>query len=114
VDDAIRVSGELELASGPYVAVRLAEHLPVSGDIVIDAGELSFADVSGCRALVQTALTMTAARQLVIQRAPAQLLRVLDLCGWRDLPGLEVRLERDQSRRIDSGASGTAAPGQVR
>jgi anti-anti-sigma factor len=109
-DRAIRVSGELDFASGPYLAARLAEHLPGSGDIVIEAGELSFVDVSGCRALVQTALAMAAPRQLVIHGAPAPLVRVLELCGWRDLPGLEVRLESDRSRAIDPAACGTTAP----
>jgi anti-anti-sigma factor len=106
VDRAIRVSGELDFASGPYVAARLAEHLPASGDIVIDAGELSFVDVSGCRVLVQTALALDPPRHLVLEAASAQLLRVLELCGWRHLPALEVRLERDQSRRIDLDRSG--------
>jgi hypothetical protein len=72
---------------------------------VIDAGELSFVDVSGCRALVQTALAMDPPRHLVLEAASAQLLRVLELCGWRHLPALEVRLERDQSRS-DLGRSG--------
>jgi anti-anti-sigma factor len=104
--DAIRVSGELDLASGPYLAARLAEHLPGSGDIVIDADELSFVDISGCRALVQTAMALNPPRQLVIEPASAQLLRVLELSGWRELPGLDVRPARDSSRCIDVGLSG--------
>jgi anti-anti-sigma regulatory factor len=111
-DPGIRVCGELDLASGPYLAARLAEHLPGGGNIVIDARELSFADVSGCRALVQTALAMGAPRRLVIEGAPAQLLRALELSGWRELPRLEVRLEGDQGRSTDAGAAGTTAPGQ--
>jgi anti-anti-sigma factor len=109
---AIRVSGELDLASAPYVAARLVEHVRGSGDIVIDAGALSFADVSGCRALVQTALAMSAPRQLVIQGARAQLVRVLELCGWRDVPRLEVRPEGVQSPGIGSCASGATVPGR--
>jgi anti-anti-sigma factor len=87
---AIHLSGELDLGTGPYVAARLAEHLPGGEDIVIDAAGLSFVDVSGCRALMQTALALRPPRRLVLRTASPALLRVLALCRWRDLPGLEL------------------------
>jgi anti-anti-sigma factor len=87
---AIHLSGELDLASGPYLEARLAEHLPGGEDIMIDAAELSFVDVSGCRALMRTALALRPPRRLVLQRASPKLLRMLELCQWRDLSGLRV------------------------
>jgi hypothetical protein len=44
--------------------------------------------------------------------APAQVLRILELCGWRELSGLEAKPARDMSLGTDSGAAGTTAPGR--
>jgi anti-anti-sigma factor len=87
----LHLSGELDFAASPYVAARLAEHLPESEEIVVDARGLSFVDVSGCRALVETAVGLKPPRRMVLTSSSPALRRVLDLCGWNDIPQLEVR-----------------------
>jgi anti-anti-sigma factor len=88
--DGVHISGDLDFAASPYVSARLAEHLPGSEDIVVDVGGLSFVDVSGCRALIETLLALKPPRRLVLADPSPVLQRVLELCEWRDLPRLEL------------------------
>lgn len=89
----LRISGELDFAASPYVAARLAEHLPASEEVVVDARGVSFVDVSGCRALVEAAMGLKPPRRMVLTSSSPALRRVLELCGWNDLPRLEIRSE---------------------
>ena len=85
------LSGELDLGSAPHLNARLKEYVAESGsDVVVDAKELSFVDISGCRVLVDTAKRLPTGRRLVLVHAPSFLVRLLSLCGWLDSPGLVV------------------------
>jgi anti-anti-sigma factor len=96
----MHLSGELDLASGPYVAARLAEFLPRDGNALVDVRGLSFIDVSGCRALLQAATALRPPRRLVVIGASSLLVRILEMCAWRDLPTLELRGGSAQSVEI--------------
>jgi anti-anti-sigma factor len=80
------VSGEVDVAVDRYLWSRLEEHLLAEGDVVVDVGEVSFIDVSGCRALVRAATRLRGGRRLVLAHPPRQLVRTLSLCGWADHP----------------------------
>jgi anti-anti-sigma factor len=86
----LELSGEIDVANARHVGARLDERLGGDGDIVVDARELSFIDVSGCRALVQAARQLPGDRRLRVEHAPSVLVRMLTLCGWRDAPQLVV------------------------
>jgi anti-anti-sigma factor len=86
----VQLSGEIDASAAPHVRRRLSEELYDQGDLVVDAGGVSFIDVGGCRAIVQTAARLTGGRRLVLRDAPPQLVRVLAICGWDRDPHLEV------------------------
>ena len=58
VDDAtalvVRLAGELDVASAPYLWEAFAT-LPVGSDVVVDLGDLAFMDVAGLRPLLDLA-----------------------------------------------------------
>jgi anti-anti-sigma factor len=86
----VSLRGELDLATAPSVSAKLGEEVGGDGDLVVDAGEVSFVDVSGCRALLEVAERLPTGRRLVLAHAPPQLAKVLKLCGWLDHPRLAV------------------------
>jgi anti-anti-sigma factor len=75
----------------------LAEHLRGGEDIVVDVSGLSFVDVSGCRALIETLLALKPPRRLVLADPSPVVQRVLELCEWRELPQLELRAGTDRA-----------------
>jgi len=56
----------------------------------LDLSRVSFADVSGIRALVNLALELSPGRCLLLHGLPPQLEEVLKVTSWADLPGLEL------------------------
>jgi anti-anti-sigma factor len=90
----LEVSGELDMATSAYLAARLAEHLITDADIELDVAALTFADVSGCRAIAETALALDPPRRLILKDATPCVRRVLELCGWSAIPALELGAER--------------------
>lgn len=80
-DGAIALSGALDIDSADYLATRLAE-IGGERDLVLLTSGLGFADVTGCRALVQAAAQLGGGRRLVLPEASEPLVRVLELCGW--------------------------------
>jgi len=86
----VELSGEIDFDTAPYVAARIAEHLPGDEDIVIDARRLSFIDLTGCRILVQASMKLEQGRFLVLLDPPDYVRRLLSICGWLDCPQLAV------------------------
>lgn len=84
------VAGDVDFASAPYLAARLAEHLEGDGDITVGVRALTFADVAACRVLLQTADALIPPRRLILRGAPPSLVRVLELCQWLDHPALAL------------------------
>lgn len=82
----LAVSGEVDVAVEEYLWSRFEEHLFDEGDVVIDVGEVSFIDVSGCRTLFRAAKALRDGRRLVLANPRRQLVRTLSLCGWADHP----------------------------
>jgi anti-anti-sigma regulatory factor len=80
-DGVIALAGALDIDSAAYLAARLAEFRR-RGDVVLATSGLGFADVSGCRALVQAAAGLGEHGRLVLPEPSESLVRVLNLCGW--------------------------------
>jgi anti-anti-sigma factor len=93
------LSGELDMDSVAHLCARLTEHVAQDGDVVVEAGGLSFIDVSGCRALVQAAEQLGDGRRLVLAHPPRTLVRIMSLCGWADHPRLELSPTRADAAR---------------
>ena len=86
----MRLSGEIDVSGVPHVRRSLDASLGDGGDVIVDAADVSFIDVEGCRAIAETASRLTGERRLVLRGAPPQLVRVLTICGWDRSPHLEV------------------------
>jgi anti-anti-sigma regulatory factor len=83
----VRVTGEVDLTTAEHFAVLVAEHLPASGDLHLDCGELTFIDAQGVRALCRTARALNPGHRVVVHRPPAALREALAV-----LPAHEIVL----------------------
>lgn len=80
-DGVLALSGALDVDSAAYLVARLAE-FERSGDVVLATSGLGFADITGCRALMQAAADLGERGRLVLPEPSEPLVRVLELCGW--------------------------------
>ena len=74
----------------PVGSKSLSTALDGEGDLHIDLSYLEFCDVSGIRALVAAAESVSGRRRLVLHGLPPQLRTVMTVVGWTDLPGLAI------------------------
>ena len=82
--------GAIDLFTVDSVAKSLSTALDGEGDLHIDLSYLEFCDVSGIRALVAAAESVSGRRRLVLHGLPPQLRTVMTVVGWTDLPGLVI------------------------
>jgi hypothetical protein len=80
-DGVLALAGALDMDAAAYLAARLAEAARDRDLVVLTAG-LRFADISGCRTLVNAAEALAPGRRLVLPDPSTQLVRMLRLCGW--------------------------------
>jgi anti-anti-sigma factor len=84
----LRFTGEIDASNAHAVAHSLDTALTSNGDVHLDLSQLLFCDISGIRAIVSAAETVTDGRRLLLHGLPSQLESVMKLVGWGDLPGL--------------------------
>jgi anti-sigma B factor antagonist len=79
----IRVSGELDLATSPILADRLATEISTgTGDVTVALGGVGFLDSTALRVLVTAHRDLAAAdRRLLLTEPRASTLRVLEIAG---------------------------------
>ncbi|GAB1817597.1 MEDS domain-containing protein [Herbidospora sp. RD11066] len=89
--DGIRVEGEIDATSSADLARRLADAAQtVSGDLHVDLHGVTFIDLAGLRALVDTAKTLGDQRELVLGPVPEHVGQLMRLIGWHTTPGLRI------------------------
>ena len=88
-----RLAGELDLASSPELGAALQCVEPGDG-VVLDVGELTFIDSSGCNALVSYLRAHDGTRVTIVN-ASAALGRTLELMGLGRHPRIEMGRPRD-------------------
>src|SRR5689334_15757954 len=86
----LMVAGEIDYSNTSSVAESLRLGFMDGVRPHLDVSRVSFADVSGIRALVNLALELSPGRSLLLHGLPPQLETVLRVTGWADLPGLEL------------------------
>ena len=89
--DGLRLAGEIDALSAPYMRARIREHLDAGGDLLLDLAELTFLDVAAARTLAELADALAPDARLVLEGPPRALQRVLRLCGWDERPSLVLR-----------------------
>lgn len=83
-------SGEIDMTNSDAVATSLARDFPVPGDAHLDLRHLIFCDISGIRALVDTAEALGPGRRVLLHGLPEQLATVMRVTGWSELPTLVI------------------------
>lgn len=84
--DALRVAGEVDMATLPMWEMALEALDRATGDAVIDMADLTFIDVGGLRVLVRTSLAMRARGcRLSLHGVSPTIRRVLEALGWAEL-----------------------------
>ncbi|WP_066361925.1 MEDS domain-containing protein [Herbidospora mongoliensis] len=89
--DGIRVEGEIDATSSADLAHRLSESAEaVPGDLHVDLHGVTFIDLAGLRALVDTAKNLGDQRELVLGPVPDHVSQLMRLIGWHTSPGLRI------------------------
>ncbi|WP_370019034.1 MEDS domain-containing protein [Planotetraspora sp. GP83] len=87
----IRVEGEVDANTlGELNKALSSAVLREPGDVHVHLGEVSFIDLSGLRALVDTAGAIGDGRSLVLDPVPEHVLQLIKLIGWDGTPGLRL------------------------
>lgn len=108
--DVMAIHGEVDVSTCELFASMVEEALDraegggAQHEIHVDLGGLDFIDVSGARVLVVAGAGLSLGSQLVIDRPPALLARILEV-GWCPVTGLRL------GPREPTGGPGSAAVG---
>ena len=92
----LQVAGDIDLSNtGAWQSalaglVALAAAADRADEVRLDLAGLGFIDVQGVRALARTAAGMAAGHRLIVDSAPPELLRMLQLSGWDRIPALVI------------------------
>jgi anti-anti-sigma factor len=92
----IMVSGAIDLASAPALERRLRA-LVGPGELVVDCRSVTFLDVAGLRMLAGLGDLARAGGTTVCLHCSPEMTEMLTLCGVRELPGVALRPENDDS-----------------
>jgi anti-anti-sigma factor len=86
----LRFAGEIDITNSEAVAQSLRVALTEGLRQHLDLSGLSFCDISGIRALVDTTLELGEGRQVLLHGLPKQLQTVMRVTGWSKGPNLEL------------------------
>lgn len=84
-----RLAGELDLATAPQLGAALSD-AQRAGRVVLDVGELTFIDSSGCSELVALVRPENGPVHLTIVNAGPAVVRSLELMGLTRHPRIEI------------------------
>jgi anti-anti-sigma factor len=94
-EQGLRVAGEVDLVTRDVWAGVLAALLGDATPARLDLSGLSFIDVQGVTALVDTARQMTATKRVILYRPPLSLRRTLKLFWSSETP--DVMIEEEEA-----------------
>ncbi|HKW08483.1 MAG TPA: STAS domain-containing protein [Candidatus Dormibacteraeota bacterium] len=80
----LRFAGEIDISNSEAIAQSMRIALGNVARSHLDLSGLSFIDVSGIRALVETAIDLGDGRQMLLHGLPRQLQTVMRITGWAD------------------------------
>jgi hypothetical protein len=78
----LTLAGEIDLIAAPGVGARLEHEVTGDRDVVVDAREVSFIDITGCRTLVEAAPAPAARPADARGGRPPRARPAHGLCGW--------------------------------
>jgi anti-anti-sigma factor len=77
----LRVSGEVDLLTAPWLADAVDASYATGLDVVVDLGNVEFMDCAGLRVLLDAAESRPAHERLTVTQVPLQVQRLLELTG---------------------------------
>lgn len=86
----LQVAGDIDLSNTTAWQSALAAVADRAGEVRVDLARLGFIDVQGVRALARTAVGMADGHRLIVDAAPPELLRILQLSGWDRISSLVI------------------------
>lgn len=86
----LRFAGEIDISNSDAVTQSMRIALSDVARSHLDLSALSFIDVSGIRALVETATDLGGGRQMLLHGLPRQLQTVMRITGWADEAALAL------------------------
>ena len=89
-EGALKVTGELDVATAPQLTSALSEASP-EGEVVLDLSELTFLDSCGVRSILELARTRNGNGPVVIVDASPAVVRVFEILDLAHHPGIELR-----------------------
>jgi anti-sigma B factor antagonist len=112
----VELFGELDIEGAPVARRTLRDACAAAArTVVLDLGALTFMDASGVHMIVEVQRRLSEDdRELVIARSPAQVLRLLELCGLTAVLHLSDRsptaidAEHARQLRLTQGAMAAA------
>jgi anti-anti-sigma factor len=90
----LRLAGELDLATAPGLTEALLDFASSEGEVHLDLGEVSFLDSSGLRVILALARSRGDNGSVVLLNPSAFILRILEIMGIDEHPGIEIRHPR--------------------
>ena len=87
----LRLAGELDLAAAPRLTEALLDFASSEDEVYLDLSEVSFLDSSGLRAILALARSRGDARSVVLLAPSAAIVRILEISGIDEHPGIEIR-----------------------
>ena len=92
----LRLAGELDLATAPGLTEALLDFASSEGEVHLDLSEVSFLDSSGLRVILALARSRGDNGSVVLLNPSAFILRILEIMGIDEHPGIEIRHRRAQ------------------
>lgn len=92
----IVVSGAIDLANAPMLERRMRA-LIGPGQLLVDCRAVTFLDVAGLRMLAEVGAVALAAGTAVCLQCSPVVTEMLNLCGVRELPGVALEHESQES-----------------
>jgi len=92
----ITLSGEIDVANAPALEQRMRA-LVGPEELVLDCRSVTFLDVAGFRMLAEVGLMAMAAGTTVCLQCSPVVTEMLNLCGVRELPGVALEHDSDES-----------------
>ena len=87
----LHLEGELDLAAAPRLTEALLDFASSEGEVHLDLTEVSFLDSSGLRAILALARSRGDHGSLVLLAPSASIMRILEIMGIDEHPGIEIR-----------------------
>jgi anti-anti-sigma factor len=105
----VTLSGDIDAVNASVIEQRIRALLGAA-EVVVDCRAVTFLDVAGLRMLAQVGISAIARGAVLRLRCSRAMTETFNVCGMRELPGLQLELELELELELDDHDS----PGSLR